>query len=339
MRSLLSRTLIGCVLSSCSSLDKDNEPKDPPSVEARVVEQLAVYQPLVQAQLDSHGLVNMGGSIGDSALFSCLARVGGAAAFDPAILLPGGKPIRHPDIAPGVSKTPVSKDMLNGILWCIWDVGRKGDMTHARDLVESLVTFGKAHVETFGTDIGWLFCTNDDKAAYAISDEDWLGRCFAPPAVVKDIYRVLKWAGGTCDETCEWFMAVGPNLPIDGDGYKRHLGVLTTVRNGLVDGAINDNSLDQLRSAAEAQPRNALYLAAYGLYSSGDQAQAFAALTDGQLFPAGALPTSANYCSDYLFQRDEDESDWRPCGDGSEGSQGRGVEWIFAATMALGGLN
>jgi hypothetical protein len=278
----------------------------------------------------------MGGSVGDSALFSCLARVSGAASFDPSILLPDGKPIRHPDISPEASKTPVSKDMLNGILWCIWDVGRKGDMSHARELVESITVFGKDHVATFGTDIGWLFCTEDDRTTYAISDDDWLGRCFAPPAVVKDIYRVLKWAGGTCDETCEWFTAVGPNLPIEGDGYKRHLGVLTTVRNGLVDGAINDNSLAQLREAAEAQPRNALYQAAYALFFDGDQAKAFAALSDRSLFPADALPTTNQYCGEYLFQRDYPGPDWDPCPEEGGESDGRGVEWIFAATVSLG---
>lgn len=323
----------------CKALDKDNKPKEPNEIKVEVKSKLDVYRPLVTAQLDEHGLVTMGGSVGDSALFSCLARSAGAASFDPAILFVNGKPIRHPNIAPGISRTPVSKDMVSGILWCLYDLHKKGNTDHAKELVRAMIDFGKAHKLTIGTELGWMFCTDEDRVAYSIKDEDWFGRCFMPPATIKDIYRVAKLVGVECDQTCQEYTILGPNIPADKIGFERHLAVTGTVRNGLVEGAINDNSLKiVLKNAAEAQPRNALYLAAYHTFLDGYQADSYAALMDESLFPADRLPTSANYCSDYLFQRDEDQKDWVPCGDGSKGPDGRGVDFIFAAALALGEL-
>lgn len=342
--------LFALALVGCSALDKDNEPKDPPTLRAEVSEQAAAYRPLVASGLDGYGLAVMGGSTGDSALFSCLARVAGGASFDPMVLFVEGKPRRHPTIRPSATPnasgslgTPISKDMVNGFLWCAWDVGRKGDKAHALRITQALIDFGRSHADPVA---GWFFCDDEDRDAYQISDVDWLGRCLMPPAVVKDIYRVHKWAGGDCDDTCRYFSAIGTNLPDDRDGFERHLAVLTTMRNGLVEGALNDNSLKQLEHAAAAQPRNALYQAAYHLFGNGDQEAAFGALQDAALFPASALPTSANYCTDYLFQRDDDSAgrpdgkrpDWAPCGDGSEGAEGRGIDFIFAASVALGEL-
>lgn len=346
---MLSYILIGCFLTSCSSLKKDNEPKTPSELSEGVQARVSVYRPLLKAQADKHGLMVMGGSIGDSALFSCLARVGGATDFDPAILIPGGKPLRHPDIKPsdvpnakGGLGTPISKDMVDGIQWCLWDVGRKGDLEHARILAESMIAFGKAHA---AGPAGWLFCTEEDRVAYKISAEDWAGRCLMTPATIKDLYRIAKWAGSPCDSDCQAWMAVGVNVPSDAKGFARHLAVITTVRNGLVEHGINDNSLKTvLQNAATAQPRNALFVAAYHLFGDGDAEPAYAALNDPALFPADALPGPLNYCTEYLFQRDDDSADatkaspdWAPCtGDFPAGARGRGIDYLFAAGLALG---
>lgn len=333
--------LIGCIIAACgcSSLKKDNEAKDPPSLSEDVAAQRAVYVPLVAADLDSYGLAVMGGSIGDSALFSCLARVGGAATFDPMILFVGGKPRRHPDIAPsapnaeGKRGTPISKDMMNGILWCAYDVGLKGDKEKAHQITSALIAFGLGHQDKVA---GWFMCDEQDRTDYNIHSDDWIGKCLMPPAVVKDIYRVHKWAGGDCDDDCRYWSDIGVNIPGGRTGFERHLDTLTTMRNGLVEGAINDNSLKALQESADSQPRNALYQAVFHLFGSGNQEAAFAALMDESLFPHAALPTAANYCTEYLFQRDEDQKDWVPCDDAPAGARGRGIEWIFAATIALG---
>lgn len=333
-----------CTATGCASLKKDNEPKDPPSSpkgdEARAT--LAVYRPLIAAHADAHGLAVMGGSIGDSALFSCLGYVAGALTFDPAILFTAdGKPIRHPDIAPNADGkgTPISRDMVDGILWCLHSLVRT-DLPHAQDLLGRMIAFGKGHVETFGTEVGWLFCTAEDRAAYHIDDADWLGKCWMTPGVVKDVYRIAKEAGLACDADCQRYMVIGPNVPSNETGFRRHLAVIGTVRNGLVDGAINDNSLKiVLQKAAEQEPRNGLYQGAWHLFGDGDQAAALAALGDTTLFPAAALPTKANYCTEYLFQRDPDggNPDWLPCPQGDDApDNGRGIDFAFAAALVLG---
>ena len=47
-------------------------------------------------------------------------------------------------------------------------------------------------------------------------------------------------------------------VPSDGEGFERHLAVLTTIRNGLVEGGINDNSLKiVLENAARATAESA----------------------------------------------------------------------------------
>lgn len=338
---------VALAIAGCAALDKDNEPQEPLAPQEEVRERLNLYRPLVRSNMDEHGLAVMGGSIGDSALFSCLARAGGAADFDPAILFVGGKPVRHPDIAPGVSKTPISKDMVAGILWCLYDLHVKGDSDHANELVRAMIDFGKAHKATFGgVEAGWMFCTDEDRAAYSISDQDWYGRCFMPPAIIKDIYRIAKLVGVDCDQTCQEYMVLGPNIPADKTGFERHLAVIGTVRNGFAEGGINDNSLKiVLQKAHEAEPRNALYQAAFHTFVEGDQADAYAALLDTSLFPADRLPNESNYCTDYLFQRDDDSKsgqekpDWLPCGDDASAPQGRGIDFVFAAALALGELH
>ena len=323
------------VVSACGPFKKNTKPKPTQSESEEVAAQFAIYQPLVSAQADSFGVMRMGGSVGDSALFSCLARVSGALTFDPMVFFVEGKPVRHPLIEPSVSATPVSKDMVNGLLWCAYDVGRKGDKVKTLEMTNAMIAFGRAHEDRV---LGWYFCTEQDRTDYKISDQNWLGRCLMVPSVIKDIYRVHKWAGGACDDDCRFWSNVGVGVTTDTTGFERHLMVLTITRNGLVDGAIDGYSLDRLRTAADQQPRNALYQAAYHLFLDGNQERAFTGLLDESLFPTSRLPTSLEYCTDYLFQRDQDAKDWVPCGDGSKGADGRGVDWLFAGTVALGKL-
>ena len=100
-------------LTGCASFKKDNRPEDPRPdwpPPASVVERVSVYKEGGKAALDERGLVVLKDSIGDSALFSCLAYAGGLTEFDPAVFFtPEGKPLRHPDIAPdGPSPTPIT---------------------------------------------------------------------------------------------------------------------------------------------------------------------------------------------------------------------------------------
>jgi len=55
---------------------------------------------------------------------------------------------------------------------------------------------------------------------------------------------------------------------------------------------------------------------------------------DEQFFPADRLPTSENYRTSYLFQRDQEEvNSWKPSLDGKTHSA---IEWLFSAAIILG---
>ena len=144
-----------------------------------------------------------------------------------------------------------------------------------------------------------------DKEEYEISTKDFLGKCVMTPGIMKDTYRLATWLGRDCDAGCQISMATGINLPTGGTGFSRHLAILTTARNGLIEGSLNDNSVSQLRKAAEAEPNNGIYQAAYNRFYKGNQSDTWKALNNETLFPKNNAATGKNYCTEYLWQRDE----------------------------------
>lgn len=362
-------TFLTCiVLFGCASLKKDNDPKKPNSLSEVVDLMHDVYIQDGRSSLDSHGMVLMDGSKGDSALFSCLAYSAGLASFDVEILFDNGKPLRHPDISPADSDTPISRDMVQGIAWCLYSLGEK-DRAKALSLTKKMIEYGTSHLYL----TGWNFCSDEDKEVYKIKADDFLGKCVMTPSTMKDIYRILILEGGDCDSRCQIAMAIGPNIPSNSHGFQRHLSIIATIRNGLVEGAINDNSLKLLREASKEEPNNALYSAAYHLFSGGDQSKTWSLLANKNLFPHDHAATSDNYCTGYLYQRDEKRKedldvvdgcvsyvsadtkkpvkecgldqesvsrlvyngDWLPCNDGRKKSM---VDWLFAEHVAKGKL-
>jgi len=310
--------LILFVLGCSNPFKKDNEPQDPIVVSIEDVKAMQkVYREGVKANLDSYGLWESD-SNGDSALFSCLTRVGGGADFNPGILLsPEGQLGRHaslwddrqgwikehctfPPKEKKSSCTPVSKDMMSGWNWCLVSYGQE-DKDAALELAERVIRFGKDHPVSAGP-TGWMMCTDLDRDEMNITQTDWITRCLMPPAVVKDIYRVAKWLGYDCDSDCKAYMLIGANLPVGAKGYQRHLSNNTQVRNGVVEGALNDNSVRLLKKYAEAEYGNPIYLASYAMFTDGKQEKAIKAL---QRFPSDRLPNSSDYCSHWVLQRDE----------------------------------
>lgn len=300
MKFLLIILIISC---SCGKIkDKDNEPLTPVSSEpSAITQRFSLYKQQSKAAYDDYGLYAPGGHIGDSALFSCLAYNADLTKFDIGLLFrDNGMPRRHPDISKEHSATPISKDMVSGILWCLYKL-QKTDPDYAVALTSKMIKAGKSHAVS-GL---WSFCTKDDIKEYSISKEDVAGRCIMTPGVMKDVYRLHLKMGGDCDNECKTVMTVGVNTLPEGEGFTRHLAVLSTVRNGLIEGGINDLSLKQLEKAHKAEPRNALYAAAYNMFKGGFQDETWKILSDESLFPLKSIPTSKNYCTDYLFQRDE----------------------------------
>jgi hypothetical protein len=60
-----------------------------------------------------------------------------------------------------------------------------------------------------------------------------------------------------------------------------------------------------LRIAANGQPNNALYQAVYNTFANESQDAVTALLLDQSKFPLYGVPSALNYCTHYLYQRDE----------------------------------
>lgn len=118
--------------------------------------------------------------------------------------------------------------------------------------------------------------------------------------------------------------------------YQAHLTVLHAFLRGLVYGALTDLEVKTIKSQVDRQPRNAFYQAVYHRFTDGDQTTATRLLMDESFFPADALPTSANYCTDYLWQRDDGTANWTPCPD--EAKTHTGADWLVAAAVVRNGF-
>lgn len=336
-----------------------------------------IYQSLVMEQLDEHGLWVDKASIGDSALFSCLARVGGATAFNPAILFTkDGKPVRHPDIyLKQHAKTPISRDMVTGILWCLMDME---DRIEARTLIAKMINYGRTHtVKLLGNEVGWSFCDKQDREIFKISETDFVGRCVMTPVMVKNIYVTAEWLGVPCDDDCNKYKFIGIDVGKDLRSYHRHLAVLNTMRGGIINGSVPKRLLEGVLRTAAKEKNNGLYLAALARFSDGNMDLALNALLDEKHYPMNRLPTKHEHCNNYLFSREEYEdveiaadekgcinyketsdelkSDcgyaagekdfrysysehWLPCPDTKQPDRGYGVDFLFAAAVVLNEL-
>lgn len=125
------------------------------------------------------------------------------------------------------------------------------------------------------------------------------------------------------------------SFPFLNKDYRAHLDILWILIKAKRDGSkISQYDLEYLKAQAARSPNNALFQAAYHKYADGDQSAASAILMREDLFPQDDLPTSKNYCTEYLWQRDENYN-WLPCDDGGKHD---GVDFLFAAWVAYGEL-
>jgi hypothetical protein len=114
-------------------------------------------------------------------------------------------------------------------------------------------------------------------------------------------------------------------------GYEKHLDAIDLLTKGMLGGGLDQIQYEEIRKYADANPKNALFVALYRKYRDGNQQQTIDILLDESLFPADRLPTSADRCEEYLWQRDNNPSDWGPC---DKGQTHDGVDFLIAAWVA-----
>ena len=216
-----------------------------------------------------------------------------------------GKWYRTPshDCYPERSRSSISQDMILGLMLASWQ---------AKDAnrIANIIKYGESHVSIGGW---WLFGDGD------------LARTLIRTNLQATIYRASRKLGGPSNRLADF-----PPVFAHVRGYEAHLHVLHILLKGLIDGSVTTYDLGFLRYFAERAPRNALFQAVFHRFTDGDYTAAAQTLRNELLFPADRLPSSAERCEPYLWQRDEAQS-WQPCPE--EGKQHPGIDFLLAAAL------
>ena len=334
--------LAGC---ACGRLKKDNEVHDAFAAKMdRLRIKRDLYLSLQNSLQDKYGSLP---PVGDALLFNCLNYAGGAVVdFQAFEKDHDGRWYRHPDWQPGPPDkrwSSISRDMVVGVFHCIWASGKR-DPELAKSLITRFIKYGQDHRKD---GVGWVLGEHGANER----DEE---RVMLTPTGIATAYEISKAFGGPDNP-------VARSVPQAWDpharGFPAHLEMQTQLLRGLIQGAVNDNELAFMRYQSDTNPKNALYSAIFHLYKDGDMNQAVDLLLDESMFPATSLPTSANFCSDYLFQRGQfnktnnpddklkeegkdpeaTNPDWLPCS--GENQTHVGIDFVFAAHIILDNLH
>lgn len=294
----LQAILFSCLLAGCASAKHDKDPVvgiGDGLDPARI--KAAVYLAhAAEAQGDA-GFVHLGC---DSVMFTALyAAAGGQANVLAAEGYPGAwyRDPTHTCYDRGAAASDISEDMLLGIMAWAWQ-------TNQPDVAQRIQDFARSN-------------------AFVMGRGD-ISRTFMRPALYSTLKGIL--GSGPPQQT------TNVDIPIL-SGFAGHLQVL----HGLLDASIfgaSDLGISVFRRQAARQPRNAFFQAVYHLYTDGDQTAAGALLADDMMFPVEHLPTEAEYCEDYLYQRDDAPKDWSPCNEGQKPHSG--AELLFTLLVAEG---
>lgn len=193
----------------------------------------------------------------------------------------------------GQSKSDISKDMFAMLLPYLYHIGDKQSLQQIYD-------YGKANGFVMG--------------------RGPLSRTFMTPSMVSLLERMIG-IYGTSEETVETMRS----------GYEKHLDVIGMLSKAMLNGGLSTSQLKRLKGYLDENPRNGLFQAVYHKYTDGDQTETIKILLDESLFPTFRLPTSEDRCEEYLWQRDLDNSDWKPC---DKKQTHDGVDFLIAAWVA-----
>lgn len=203
---------------------------------------------------------------------------------------------------PPTKCNPTSRDMHLGLWWYAWALKRV-------DLVDADFSYGEHHA--------------------FIMDGGNKGISLLLPDEISTLALVEHRLGGAEHEVWKLPTACTSKL----GGFEANLQALVIGLRALMDAGDSTNR-SCIEGLAAKQPNNAFFSAVAGLYS-GDQSHTTDLLLNTTLFPADRLPTSADRCEPYLWQRDEGK-DWLPCPDQTKTHSG--ADLLLAAAIALGKL-
>jgi hypothetical protein len=207
------------------------------------------------------------------------------------------------------AKAQNSRDMFLGLFQWIWD---RQDLGKAEDIA----SYGRNASPPWFMGDGMSFIIRESTTAFR-------------PSFLGTFFTMIHELGGEDNAARHYPYTPSANV----DGFKLHLMVLHTLIRGQMVG-ITDSELEKLEKAADKQPNNAFYVAVYHYFKDGDQTRATELLLDESLWPADRLPTSAERCSDYIYQRDDDRGEpdahnWVPCPHENRTFPGTGLMFTY----------
>lgn len=311
------------LISSCQSFD--NKPQRPLS--ERLADVAAVRD--AYCDLAKERISKKGYSVEkcDGLLFTALHSIGcGYPDLDDFEGEPGQwfRSPTHDCYANGGDST-ISKDMYAGLLLHT-NVNQDGDRS------KRMLDYCEANMVAAGTGC---------QVGEADTIADQLGKTVLPPSTITILEDMVeKYVEGNsvshATETGSIVLA---------KGFEAHLQVIGELNKCNLYGGVSDRGLEILRKQAERQPGNALFQAAYHGHSDGNMEPAVDLFLSH--FPADRLPnTSTEYCSRYLYERDQDSQDkfgqydWQPCTRSDQLNKTRyGTDAVFTAAVILGELH
>ena len=263
----------------------------PKQIEPRIKSKANLYMSL------HTGWAHQGGC--DSLGFTALCKLAGGCS-DAVITDAESEPgrwYRNPGkrcFDDGQSASDISKDMIMMLFPYLYV---SGDQQNLREIYE----YGKAHGNVMG--------------------RGPVSRTFMTPPMVLLLQRLIGFNSPVIPDSSK---------ETNKAGFEKHLDAIDLMTKGLLGGGLDQIQYEEIRKYADANHRNALFIALYRKYKDGDQQQAIDILLDESLFPSNRLPASHDRCEEYLWQRDMGP-DWQPC---DSDRVHDGVDFLIAAYVS-----
>jgi len=183
----------------------------------------------------------------------------------------------------GNSRSTVSRDMILGLFWHLWKNKR---LVVAIELMDDLKRNG-----------------------YKLRGQGTLGELLLNPSMIGTLAHIILKLGGPRYS----FELALPAVFSKHEGFKAHLTVWHILLRASLLNKMPSKHLDILKFNHDRNPQNPLFQAAYHKWKDGNQIEAINGLLNTSLWPDSSLPTSDNYCAEWVVQRDFEPKDWGPC--------------------------
>jgi len=296
--------LLALILTGCGWF-KGKPSHGDPSKTDQVKQKTVLYLELEKSQTDSDGFIQFDQC--DSLLFSGLVGIATEVNILAARDVNGKwhrRSLQHPECyTGGSSSSTISRDMFIGLLWYVW---RNKDLQTAEELFD------------YGKDHDWIMGEGDP------------ARIYFTPGLQATLAEIIYRLGGKNHLVYRNI----PQVTAKNTDFAAHLDMLHILLRSELTGGVNASEKEIIKYNYERVPGNALFSFIYHKFEDGNQNETLDNLLNQSVFPADRLPTSADRCEPWIYQRDLGHN-WQPCNDGHTHSGG---DLIFVSKLLFGNL-